>query len=120
MKKKNITTITVNSLEEIPQGKTDWKRIDAMTEEEAHQNALNDLDAPPLFLRKDLQPTVDVKLIRAKMNMTQQEFAKKFHLSLPTLRDWEQRRVRPDQAARTLLRVIEQNPEAVENALKIA
>ncbi len=41
-------------------------------------------------------------------------------ISLPTLRDWEQRRVRPDQAARTLLRVIEQNPEAVENALKIA
>ncbi len=78
MKKKNITTITANSLEEILQGKTDWKRIDAMTEEEAHQNALNDLDAPPLFLRKDLQPTVDVKLIRAKMNMTQQEFAKKF------------------------------------------
>ena len=102
MKKKNITTISANSLEEIPRGKTDWKRIDAMTEEEAHQNALNDPDAPPSSLRKDLQPTVDVKLIRAKMNMTQQEFTKKFHLSLPTLRDWEQRRVRPDQAARTL------------------
>ncbi len=120
MKKSNITTITANSLEEVPQGKTDWRRIDTMTEEEAHQNALNDPDAPPLSQKKDLQPTVDIKLIRAKLGMTQQEFAKTFHLSLATLRDWEQRRVRPDQAARTLLRVIERNPEAVRNALKIA
>ncbi len=123
MKNKNITAITVNSLKEIPQGKTDWKRIDSMTEEEVYQNALNDPDAliePPLSQRKDLHPTVDVKLIRAKLSMTQQEFAKTFHLSLATLRDWEQRRVRPDQAARTLLKVIERNPNAVRNALKIA
>ena len=104
MKRKNITTITINSLKETPQGKTDWKRVDSMTEEEVYQNALNDPDAPPLSQRKDLQPTVNVKLIRAKLGMTQQEFAKTFHLSLAALRDWEQRRVRPDQAARTLLR----------------
>ena len=112
--------ITVNSLKDLPKGKTDWERVDAMTEEEAHQNALKDPDAPPLSLGKDLRPTVDVKLIRIKLGMTQQEFAKTFHLSLPTLRDWEQRRVYPDQAARTLLKVIERNPEGVKQALKIA
>lgn len=120
MKKSNITTITINSLKEVPQGKTNWKRVDQMSEEEAYHNALNDSDASPLSKRKGLQPTVDVKLIRAKLGMTQQEFAKTFHLSLATLRDWEQRRVRPDQAARTLLKVIERNPNAVKNALKIA
>ena len=56
----------------------------------------------------------------SKVRLSRQEFAKTFHLSLAALRDWEQRRVRPDQAARTLLRVIERNPEAVWNALKIA
>lgn len=120
MKKENITTIIVNSLEDIPKGNTNWDRIDAMTDEEVYQNALNDPDAPPLSLRKDLKLTVDVKLIRTKLGMTQKEFAKTFFLSLSTLRDWEQRRVRPDQAARTLLKVIERNPEAVKNALKVA
>jgi putative transcriptional regulator len=104
MKKENITTITVNSLDDLPKGKTDWKRVDGMTEEEAYQNALNDPDAPPLSLRrKVLQPTIDVKLIRAKLGLTQQAFAESFHLSLSTLRDWEQKRVRPDQAASTMI-----------------
>ena len=29
-------------------GQTDWAKIDAMTEEEIEQNALNDSDNPPL------------------------------------------------------------------------
>ena len=32
----------------------------------------------------------------SKVRLTRQEFAKTFHLSLAALRDWEQRRVRPD------------------------
>ena len=31
-----------------PQGGTDWARVEAMTDEEALQNALNDPDNPPL------------------------------------------------------------------------
>jgi putative transcriptional regulator len=36
------------------------------------------------------------------------------------VRDWEQKRRNPDRAARTLLLVIESNPEAVERALNAA
>jgi putative transcriptional regulator len=37
---------------------------------------------------------------------------------LGTLRDWEQGRVEPDQAARPYLTVIAQEPETVRDALK--
>lgn len=45
--KEHITRV---SLEEwaTMKGQTDWAKIDAMTEEEIEQNALNDLDNQPL------------------------------------------------------------------------
>jgi putative transcriptional regulator len=45
------------------------------------------------------------------------QFAATFGLSLSVVRDWEQGRFVPDQAARTLLKVIARNPEAVKEAL---
>ena len=119
MKKEVISEIIANGVRNRPEDRqTDWNRLDNMSDEESNQNALKDPDAQPLS--EDAQPIVNVKLIRAKLGMTQEEFAKTFQLSLATIRDWEQRRSRPDQAAKTLLRVIERNPKAVEYALKIA
>ena len=119
MKKEIISEIMANGERNRPKdSQTDWNRLDNMSDEETHQNALRDPDAQPLS--KDAKPFVNVKLIRAKLSMTQEEFAKTFQLSLATIRDWEQRRSQPDHAAKTLLRVIERNPKAVENALKIA
>lgn len=45
--------------------------------------------------------------------MTQEQFAAGFQVPLGTLRDWEQGTRIPDSAARTLLRVIDRNPEMV-------
>ena len=59
----------------------------------------------------------DVKAIRTALGLTQPAFAARFGLPVGSVRDWEQRRVAPDQAARVLLRVIEKNPKAVEKAL---
>ncbi len=50
--------------------------------------------------------------------MTQHEFASAYHLSLATVRDWEQGRYLPDQAARTLLKLIARKPRVVERALR--
>jgi putative transcriptional regulator len=61
--------------------------------------------------------TIDVKSIRAKTGLTQQEFSLRFALSLPSLRDWEQGRFSPDPTARAYLTVIDRDPEAVEKAL---
>jgi putative transcriptional regulator len=40
----------------------------------------------------------------------------RFQIPLGTLRDWEQGAAEPDQAARTYLRVIARDPEAVRRA----
>ena len=42
------------------------------------------------------------------------------YIPLGAVRDWEQGRNQPDHAARTLLRVIEFNPDVVEKALQHA
>jgi putative transcriptional regulator len=60
---------------------------------------------------------IDVAAIRRRLGLSQAQFAARFGLSPATVRDWEQRRRRPDRTARTLLLVIEKNPEAVEKAL---
>ena len=58
----------------------------------------------------------DVRAIRARLKLTQPAFAKRFGLAVGTVRDWEQGRAVPDQAARVLLRVIERDPDAVQRA----
>lgn len=61
--------------------------------------------------------TVDVRSIRAGLNMTQSQFAARFGFAIGTVRDWEQGRRQPEASARVLLRVIEREPDAVERAL---
>jgi putative transcriptional regulator len=59
----------------------------------------------------------DVRAIRTRLHLTQPAFARRFGLPVGTVRDWEQGRALPDQAARILLRVIEREPDAVERAV---
>lgn len=52
---------------------------------------------------------------RAKVGVSQSAFAKLIGVSLRTLQDWEQGRRQPTGAARTLLRVASQHPEALRD-----
>lgn len=61
---------------------------------------------------------VDVKGIRAKVGMSQNEFAEAFCLNRRTLQQWEQGKASPDLAVRAYLTVIERNPEVVRAALR--
>ena len=61
--------------------------------------------------------TLDVKAIREKTGMSQQSFCATFGISLGTLRHWEQGLRAPRGAARVLLKVVEQNPQAVIKAI---
>ncbi len=100
----------------------DWSRFDALTDEEVHAAALSDLDARPWTddqLAK-AKRTPRVRIIRRALRLTQEEFAEQFGIPLGTLRDWEQGRKEPDQAARSYLLVIASEPDAVRNALKRA
>ena len=99
--------------------KPDWTRLDAMSEAQRHQAALNDPDARPLT-EQDLsrmKRTPQAKIIRRALGLSQEDFAARYHIPLGTLRDWEQGRVEPDQAARAYLMVIAREPETVREAL---
>ena len=60
---------------------------------------------------------IDVKALRAKVGMTQEQFAARFGFSTATLRHWERGDRSPHGPALVLLNVIEHNPQAVIEAL---
>ena len=117
MKKGSITRFKLNAKKP---PKTDWRAFDAMSEADRHRAALADADAPPAtkaqLARARRVPSV--RALRAKLNLTQEEFAARFHLPLGTVRDWEQGAHRPDKAAQVLLTVIAKDPDAVARALE--
>jgi len=63
-------------------------------------------------------PMPDVRAIRIRLGMTQEEFAAAFGVSPATIRNWEQGRREAHGPARVLLTIIEQEPKAVLRALR--
>jgi putative transcriptional regulator len=63
---------------------------------------------------------IDVRRIRGKLGLTQQEFAVRFGFNINTLRHWEQGRRVPEGPTRAYLMVIDREPQAVAKALRIA
>jgi len=55
----------------------------------------------------------EVKAIRQKYALSQQDFARIFGISVRTLQQWEQGRRFPQGPAKVLLNVIDKNPQAV-------
>ncbi len=90
-----------------------------MSDDEVEAAALSDPDNPPLtpadFRRMKRVPRV--KIIRRTLGLSQEEFAARYRIPLGTLRDWEQGRSEPDQAARAYLSVIAKEPDLVRRAL---
>ena len=105
-----------------PPDRTDWAALRAMTEEEINAIALTDPDNPPRTAEREkhLKRVPRVKVMRRALGLTQEAFAARFHIPLGTLRDWEQGKTEPDQAARAYLTVIARNPKAVTEALNTA
>jgi putative transcriptional regulator len=60
---------------------------------------------------------VDARAIRTKLGLSQDAFAARFGIPVATLRDWEQRRRRPEGPGRVLLTIIEREPDAAARAL---
>ncbi|HVR73884.1 MAG TPA: helix-turn-helix domain-containing protein [Planctomycetota bacterium] len=102
-----------------PPDETDWSKTDALGDEEIERRAASDPECPPLTddQLKKMRRVSEVKFIRQQVGLSQEVFAEKFGLSLSSLRDWEQGRYPPDQAARTLLKLIERIPDQVAAAL---
>ena len=90
-----------------------------MTAEAIERAARADRDAQPLSETdlKRMKRTPQAKIIRRALELTQEEFAARYHIPLGTLRDWEQGRAEPDQPTRAYLTLIARDPDRVNQTL---
>jgi putative transcriptional regulator len=91
---------------------TDWRGIDAMTDEDLAKQIAANPDAAP-----DMAPEIDVRAIRRAAGMTQAQFAGAYEFSIRTVQEWERGAKRPSGPARTLLRAIKADPEGLRRAI---
>jgi putative transcriptional regulator len=84
--------------------------------------ASKDPDARPLTEAdvRRMKRTPQAKIIRRALELTQEEFAARYHIPLGTLRDWEQGRAEPDQTTRAYLKLIARDPDHVMRTLNPA
>lgn len=61
----------------------------------------------------------DAKSIRAKVGLSQTDFARLIGVKVATLRNWEQHRRQPTGAAAALLTIVEKEPDAALRALHL-
>lgn len=114
----------ISKSKNLPKGKTNWLKVKSLSEKAIVKAAKSDLDALPLkkrqlakFRRVNPPQEINVERIRKMLNLSQEEFANYFGISERTLQEWEQGRRKPRGPARTLLKIIEHEPKAVQRAL---
>ena len=71
-------------------------------------------------LKIHVPPQVDVKAVRERTGLTQEQFAAMFAISLGALRHWERGDRKPRGTALVLLNVIAKEPNAVLRAVEKA
>jgi putative transcriptional regulator len=106
------------TLEEIGASRpmVDRAKVAATTEADIRRHRIEDGEEPDAPL-PPFRPVPNVRAIRTRLGMTQETFAKAIGVPVATVRNWEQSRTSMDPAVRSLLRVLEREPEAVLRAL---
>ncbi len=101
----------------------DLAKARARTEEEIEADAIEDGGAltdehlaRAILVHPPTRPEA-VRAARARLGMTQAEFAHRFGFSIDTLQQYEDGSLIPSGPARTLLRLIEVDPDAVMRLL---
>ena len=106
--------------------KIDWRGVDATPDAEIARQASEDPDSAPLFTAAEIlsagrriEPAGidDVRALRTRLGLSQEAFAARFGFSVDAIRQYESRRRVPTGPARTLLRVLAREPDAVTRAL---
>ena len=112
--------IVSRTLEEIRAMKPriDRAKFDATTEEDIRRHMIEDGEDPDAdySLEKSFTP----RAIRARLDMTQEQFAEALGIPVATLRNWEQGRNAIDPAARSLLILVARDPQGTLKALAAA
>lgn len=99
----------------------DWAKLDGTTEEDIRRHMIEDGENPdeePEPARYRL--VVPAATVRAKLGLSQQDFADLIKVPIGTLRNWEQGRTIPDPAAQSLMAILWREPEAAIRALRVA
>jgi putative transcriptional regulator len=93
--------------------------------EELFQEFLHSVREAGAIMRGEKEPSrifvvekPDVRSIRAKLGISQPEFAMMLGISVRTLENWERKRRAPKGPARVLLQVAEAHPEVVWEVVK--
>lgn len=95
-------------------GRSDLAKIRATTEEDIERYKREDgIDDAFLGPVRVVTRGPDVRALRERLGMTQEQFVIAFDLSLRTLQGWEQRHWSPDEGSRVLLSLIDHDPDAV-------
>jgi putative transcriptional regulator len=68
-------------------------------------------------VREHVVEVPDVRALREKLKLSQQQFARAYRIPLPTLKGWEQGRRQPDATAAAFLSVIARLPKETRAAL---
>jgi putative transcriptional regulator len=104
----------------------DWRQVDATSDAEIDRQVAADADTAPVFSEAELlaagrriEPAAieDVRALRTRLGLSQEAFANRFGFSVDAVRQYESHRRTPTGPARTLLRVIAREPDAVTRAL---
>ncbi len=101
-------------------GKTDWAKLEAMTDEEAEAAARADTEFPPLAEGRSMHPMARTKRMRRALLLSQEEFASRYHIPLETLLAWERYKAEPDAVANAFLDAIAADPDGVAKALAVS
>ena len=91
-----------------------------MTDDEVMAAAMADPDAQPMTAEelRGAKRRAPVAVIRRALRLTQEAFSARYGIPLGTIRGWEQGVTEPDATARSYLRAIAGNAEAVAEALR--
>jgi putative transcriptional regulator len=65
-----------------------------------------------------IPPEIDVRGIRLKLELSQDDFAAEFGFTTNQIKDWEQGRSRPLGGVRAYLMIIQRDPETVSKILR--
>jgi len=105
------------TLEEIRAARpmADPAKIATTTEEDIRRHQIEDGEDPDAPL-PPFRPMPDVRAIRTQLRMTQAAFAKAIGVPVATVRNWEQSRTSMDPAVRSLLPVVEREPDTALRA----
>jgi len=106
--------------------KVDWVKIARTSEKEIAAQIAADVDTAPIFTDAELKRARrvipvsggrNVKSLRRRLGLSQQQFADRYGFSVETIRNYEQGHRKPVGPARVLLEVIASEPDAVTRAL---